>query len=350
MKEVENISNLEDVASDTLKILPEKQSQVIARRFAVGKKEPETLQKIGDDFGITRERVRQIQNEALIRLKSDHRVKKMLSPIYASLNDFLTDYGGLRHEEKLLKEYAVLHKDIKEIERIIGFIHLTLHLGDPFSRNKEDSEFWSHWYNLEKAIVISQKINRELSFWLKKIKKPVAEPDFFTKIKKDFNLDNQKIIFAYLEISKIIQKNNFNEWGLSGWEEISPKSVRSKAYIALKKKGTPLHFQEITKAINEFGFSPKTAKPQTVHNELIKDERFVLVGRGIYALKEWGYEPGTVKEIIESILKNSKKPISEDELVKKVLEQRKVKVNTIKINLHTHPKIKRVNEGLIFQM
>ena len=51
-----------------------------------------------------------------------------------------------------------------------------------------------------------------------------------------------------------------------------------------------MHFKEVAEAISKtFG---KKTHYATCHNELIKDSRFVLVGRGMYALAEWGYQAG----------------------------------------------------------
>ena len=56
----------------------------------------------------------------------------------------------------------------------------------------------------------------------------------------------------------------------------------------MRKHGSPMHFREATEAIAKtFG---KKVNDATCHNELIKDSRFVLVGRGLYALTEWGYK------------------------------------------------------------
>jgi len=115
--------------------------------------------------------------------------------------------------------------------------------------------------------------------------------------------------------------------------------------VVLAKHEKPLHFTEVAKAINKSGWSRRTAHPQTVHNELIKDNRFVLVGRGLYALKQWGYEPGTVKDVLVSVLKQSVRPMSKDEITKKVLEKRMVKENTILLNLQDKKKFKRAGEG-----
>ena len=148
-----------------------------------------------------------------------------------------------------------------------------------------------------------------------------------------------------LDIAKDIEKNNFGEIGLIDWPEISPQGVKDKAYLVLRKTNEPLHFTEITDLINKWGFAKRPAYVQTVHNELIKDPRFVLVGRGTYALADWGYESGTVEELIEKILKNSKKPLTKKEILDKVLAQRRVKPNTIVLNLQRSPKFAKLGDG-----
>ena len=140
-----------------------------------------------------------------------------------------------------------------------------------------------------------------------------------------------------LAVAKDIKQNVFGHWGLATWSDIKPRGTREKAYLVLKTNGQPLHFREIAKLIDEHGLHHKkrSSHPQTVHNELIKDKRFVLVGRGIYALSEWGYQKGTVKEVIEDILKKAKEPLTREEILQGVLKVRQVKKSTIVINLNT---------------
>ncbi|HCY61790.1 MAG TPA: RNA polymerase sigma factor RpoS [Oxalobacteraceae bacterium] len=54
---------------DWLGKLPDKQRIVILRRFGLDNDDPATLEELADEMGVTRERVRQIQQEALIKLK-----------------------------------------------------------------------------------------------------------------------------------------------------------------------------------------------------------------------------------------------------------------------------------------
>ncbi|KKK99668.1 hypothetical protein LCGC14_2630410, partial [marine sediment metagenome] len=155
---------------------------------------------------------------------------------------------------------------------------------------------------------------------LKKIKKPLPVKKLKTSLR-------EKALTALLMASKKIQQNEDGLYGLSTWAEINPRGIKDKAYLVFKKTNKPLHFREVTKLI-------ENSHVQTVHNELIKDSRFVLVGRGTYALSEWGYYPGQVKDVILNILKEAKRPLAKNEILKEVLRQRIVKENTILLNLN----------------
>jgi hypothetical protein len=133
-----------------------------------------------------------------------------------------------------------------------------------------------------------------------------------------------------------------DRWGLTKWPTVNPKNIRDKIYVILQDTGKPMHFSDIAKAIKKSDFKRKDVTTQAIHNELIKDARFVLIGRGIYALKEWGYDKGTVADIITDILKKEGGPLHRDEIVKRVLKHRQVKETTILLNLQGKPQFKRV--------
>jgi hypothetical protein len=103
-----------------------------------------------------------------------------------------------------------------------------------------------------------------------------------------------------------------------------------------------MHFREVAEAIKElFGHEAHVA---TTHNELIKDPRFVLVGRGLYALSEWGYSTGVVKDVLRQILETDG-PLSREEIIDKVRKERYVKDNTILVNLQDVNLFKRLANG-----
>ena len=156
---------------------------------------------------------------------------------------------------------------------------------------------------------------------------------------------------SYLEVSKRIQANKEGKLGLIDWPEIKPRSVKDRAFLVFKKHQKPLHFREITLLIDQLDTTEirdKKTHPQTVHNELIKDVRFVLVGRGMYALGEWGYKPGTIADVITNVLKEKPHLASKDEIVNEVLAQRMVKKNTILIKLSNKKYFQRNAEGKYF--
>ena len=82
---------------------------------------------------------------------------------------------------------------------------------------------------------------------------------------------------------------------------------------------------------------------QAVHNELIKDKRFILVGRGIYALNTWGYKKGTVAEVVQQILAENGEPMTKEEIIKAVLRDRQVKETTILLALQNRKVFKRLD-------
>ena len=113
-----------------------------------------------------------------------------------------------------------------------------------------------------------------------------------------------------------------------------------------------MHFTEVATLIDKLAYNLPNKKtyPQTVHNELIKDGRFVLVGRGTYALAEWGYVPGTIKDIITKVLNEKNMPIHKDEIVEKVLAQRLVAKNTVLMNLNNKKNFEKdANENYFFK-
>ncbi len=132
--------------------------------------------------------------------------------------------------------------------------------------------------------------------------------------------------------------------GLEKWKILNPATLKDKAIYVLKKNKEPLHFLDIAKAITEkFGEPVKTS---TIHNELIRNSEFILIGRGIYVLKEWGYKDGTVLDVILEIFKKVNTPLSTEEITNRVLKVRQVKITTIYMNLQNKKHIERVGRNL----
>lgn len=320
--------NLSQVSQKLVETLPERQRNVLVRRFNLlpSKKErgKETLESIGKDYGITRERVRQIERDGILRLKSKVKEYKQ---IFQSFTRYVKKIGGLKREDILLEDLG--GKDFKDE------VYFLLHLAQNFERISETEDLHTFWSTdkkySEKAFSVIETVEKKLN----EIGKPRSLKELMglTGIS-----ENPKFISSYLEISKKVQQNKKGYWGMRDWPEINPRGVKDKAYLVLKETQKPLHFNEVAGLIEQ-------ALPQTVHNELIKDPRFVLVGRGIYALREWGYERGYVKDVISKVLKESQRPLSKEEILDQVLKQRLVKSNTVILNLSNKKYFSKTSDG-----
>jgi len=374
--------NYIQICSKILKTLSPRQKEVILRRFALsalafpgkGGAKRETLESIGKDLGITRERVRQIERDGFLRLKPE--IKKY-QKIFNYFKDCLKKTGNLRKEESLLLELAGRRLQSEEDkssslsteasaevekkessstspslrESSMNEVYFLLTLGEDFERFGETKDFYSLWTIDQKSWNLAQKIINAAYEKFKKVGKPLKleelvkskflSPEIltsYTELPKGTK-GEKRFISSILEISKKIQRNAENFWGLKDWPEINPKRIKDKAYLVFKKEQKPLHFTQVANLIG-------LALPQTVHNELIKDSKFVLVGRGIYALKEWGYEEGVVKDVILNILKTAGRPLKKEEILEKTLKQRLVKENTVLLNLSNKKYFLRNSEGL----
>ena len=71
------LENLSKVTRTSLDILEPREKLILRKRFGIGEYSEHTLEQISRELGITRERVRQLQNRALERLR-DYSIAKRL--------------------------------------------------------------------------------------------------------------------------------------------------------------------------------------------------------------------------------------------------------------------------------
>lgn len=319
--------------------VPERARDVLVRRFGLGANaERETLEAIGDRSGITRERVRQIEAAGLEAVRGSKAFKDADGAL-EELRKHVESMGVLVPEEELL---AGLGKDEKTRNRF----RFLLVAGSAFFRERETDDFYARWHVDHET---AKKIHDALSKLYAGLKDDEVLPegqmlDKFIEGLKGVNdaYKNEEVLKRWLSLSKGIGKNPLAEWGKTTAPAIRTKGVRDYAYLAIKRKGTPMHFSEVSKTIGTM-FSKK-AHIATTHNELIKDPRFVLVGRGLYALAEWGYQPGVVRDVIREVLAEQG-PLNKDEVIKHVKKARFVKDNTILVNLNDSKYFKRLKDG-----
>ncbi len=332
--------NPKQVVKRLLSSLPERAQDVIVSRFGFNKEGKEmTLEAIGKKYGITRERVRQIENYAVSHIRKADTYEKE-GPVFDELKNTINKMGGVISEDDLLN---YLGKDTLTKK----YIHFLLVVGDDFDKVKENIEFKHHWHINSK---LSEKIHEAIQKLYSKLGDDEIVPEseiissFLEHLKEVSDEYKQdEILTRWLSISKNISKNPLGEWGKSKSSNIKTKGIRDYAYLILRRHGSPIHFREVAKLISEV-FNKK-AHTATTHNELIKDSRFVLVGRGLYALKEWGYSTGVVRDVILEILKKEG-PLTKDKIMEKVLKERYVKTNTVMVNLQNPKYFKKNKQGM----
>ena len=313
--------------------------EVVVNRFGLTDDgQRKTLESIGQKYGITRERVRQIENTAITLIKKSESFKNE-KDIFEELKKIIHGLGSIISERDLMN---YLSKD----KVTQNHINLYLTLGDSFTHRKEDDNFKNSWsVDSEMADEIRASLKR--LFESLSDEQLVTESDLISRFLDEIKqiseqYKNDEIAKRWLSLSKKISKNPLGEWGKSTSSSIKTRGVKDYAFLMMKKHGSPMHFKEVAKAVAET--FDKNCHVATCHNELIKDPRFVLVGRGIYALSEWGYKKGVVRDVIKELIKKNG-PLTKDEIVDQVMKERYLKKNTILVNLQNSKYFKKNKES-----
>ncbi len=307
--------------------LPERSRKVLVDRYGLSPKgERRTLDAIGKEYGITRERIRQIENHSISVVRESESYAAQMAAL-EDLKRALHTLGGIVAEETILAHVPKSESDHNHVVFLLT-------VGHHFTERREDPNFKSRWHVDEQ---LAEAVERSLAALYESIEASKLTPEeefieLFAKHLKEQGVKNRppEVLVRWLSISKRIGKNPLGEWGRMESPHVRIKNTRDFAYLTLKRHGSPMHFTEVAKGIENL--FTREAHPATTHNELIKDNRFVLVGRGLYALKEWGYEPGVVRDVIRGILSRDG-ALTREEIVERVKRERYVKDATIAVNL-----------------
>lgn len=333
------------IVGKILEKLKERDREILARRYGLSGFPEQTLEAIGKDLKLTRERVRQIEKTLLKQLQGTVKEHEDVSHTHELLHSMLSEHGGIMAEVELLERLGVSAIEeanavrfllllLEQVENIRGHEHIK----DAWAAMRFDPELFNAFVATSKEV-------------LEQAARPHGAERFLAAFKDtDFYKEHQeelpdKIVLNFLATAKAISKNAFHEYGLSHWRDITPRDVGDKAYLVLKHHNQPEHYTHITELINKHHPGSRKAYKETVHNELIKDKRFILVGRGIYALAEWGYKPGVVADVIAEVLKEAGSPLTRDEIIAQVLKRRMVKKNTILVGLSNRKRFTKVGKN-----
>lgn len=372
--------NLAEIISHLLSNLNPREQDVLRRRYGLAGSEKETLESIGRAHKLTRERIRQIENVSVNKIKKNQSSEKLLSKLQKTVGDLLSEHGGVIDKAYLFK---ILHQLAKlqnvNSESAEYYNHLSFLTSRIINDNLEelnDQELFNDLVKLkEQGIEHLAEVATEALNKISEAKLMVATDDLIDLILKSStyqkhvdkfqapgNLDfsNQmkealpdysdkvwgnRVVYGLIKSIKKLDQNKFGNWGHTAWREVLPKTVNDKIYLVLKNHGKPMYYGDIAKRITELGFDAKNVNTATTHNELILDDKYVLVGRGMYGLKEWGYQDGTVADVVEAVLKAAARPMAKDELTEAVMKQRLVKQTTVNLALMNKNRFAKNSEG-----
>jgi len=338
-------TNIENLFTEVLSSLSEKEKTVIERRIWLNG-EKETLQNIGNSFkpSITRERVRQIEDAGI---KKVGRIIKAteLANVQELAKEFITHHGGVITREKLVA--AIINN--MELSTDINAHILEVIIQSDFDIVKSKPRLGTESYFTLPSInrKTIDAVHKEALKILKRKKDVMERKELYSQIAENIESEVGKVwsvfIDSVLDIFEDIVKGEEVLIGLTRWKILNPKTLKDKAIYVMKKEMVPMHFIDISNKISEY--LGETVKINTIHNELIRNEEFILIGRGIYALKEWGFKPGTVLDVILDILGKNGGPMTTEDIIKKVLKVRNVKKTTIYMNLQNKKAIERVGRN-----
>ena len=374
--------NAPEILNNLFSELNERERDILTRRFGLRGKEKETLENIGGAHKLTRERIRQIEIAAIKKLRDLENLENYISGLKKIIIQLLEEHGGFAERNYLLDILVNFSADgnrASEEEKNVHKSYLDFLISKLLREEFEeigDSEIFKNSVKFKhQTLEHLEKLARELVGKIQEAKKVFTtaelislarESESFKNNKDKFDTSNNidisghlgnitpeeaeiininKALYSILRAHKHVEQNKFGQWGLRDWREISPKTINDKIYLVLKKEGRPMHFVEIAEKINATGFDDKRANAATVHNELILDEKYILVGRGLYGLKEWGYKSGTVADIIAEILESAPASMGKDEITEKVMDQRMVKKATIVLALMNKEKFEKTADG-----
>ncbi len=336
----------EDIVGGILGVIDrDREREIISRRFGLYERK-ETLEQIGELLSITRERVRQLEKAVVARLKASAEAGELphIADFETAVAAVLTNHGGLMRVASLTEKLNIPESRIEQAR--VAFISqlcpalIVIEEDDNHYLSVGTSSVFNGTGPSQAPTGSTAAVKARISEIVATVK-ALGEPSTIEAVAEKAKVSDVKQAESLAKSSKQLATLH-GLWGLVKWPVVNPKNIRDKIYVILKEHGKHMHFNDIAKAIKDSSFKRKDVTTQAIHNELIKDKRFVLVGRGIYALKEWGYEKGTVADIISEILRKEGAALHRDEIVKRVLKSRYVKETTILLNLQGKSQFKRV--------
>lgn len=332
--------DFQTLMNQLLSLLSDKEQDVIRRRFSLNNSPKETLDRIGQSFSITRERVRQIESVALKKLSRvslDPSMRKLHMLAYT----ILIDHGRVMSEDALVTEML---KGLDEKHPIdTNTLKLAIRVSDKLVKQEKNQFYRAFWRTNDLTLLMVKNCIKQIQVVLRNHKEVLTTQEIAEKCGHPIT---EQMVKSLLGIDFSFKHVKDDTWGLTTWRHINPRSIKDRIMISLRNNDAPLHFAEVANRVLEDFKGKKSVTRQAIHNELIRHEDFVLVGRGLYGLREWGMSSGTVCDVIKEVLLESEGPMKRQEIIDAVLQKREIRLGTISLNLQKYPFFRRVGRAV----
>lgn len=333
-----------------LSLLSERQRNVIADRYGLWDGIAETLQDIGGKLGVSRERIRQIEEKGLQRLRRVFGHGVIKDYVLAKIREYLTRGGpesfSVLSEDEIANAFA---DDCSSEEATLGLSLL---------RDVNVGLFTSQLVEAEPGVYsIDLGIAREYAALLKLIERsleecdePLSEQQIAHKIADGPGVpkrEHQSLVKRLLEVSPSLVRLPNDTVALAKWKGFNRRNASSVAEATLLRLAKPAHFREITKKSHTLFPEAGELNERTIHNAIIQTPKtFVWVKNGTYGLSAWGIKkPPFIKDRLIELLSTTQYPLPYWHLRDKVLEVCNCKEPSVRMTLDLNPRLFKKFEG-----
>ncbi|MDD2537212.1 MAG: sigma factor-like helix-turn-helix DNA-binding protein [Candidatus Absconditabacteria bacterium] len=339
-------TNLKDV----LIYCKPKERLVLMKKFGLGGEKGIPLQRIGQQYNLTRERIRQIETQALMRFRRLIVGNETYMNVLSEAKKILDAHGGLLAEDVLVSK--LINRNLFKFSK--SELRLILISDFDVTYLKRNKYLYKAFYIEPLYEDLLTKMTLFVNDYFEKRNGSQDIYEFIAVLKDTFLKEYKEVTYLrndlfYINFFAIVRGLSMfdGKVGFDTFTDVNPKTMKLKVYYTMKRLNKPIHYQELPAHIIGW-FPEKSVKINTIHNELVKNnDIFVNLGLGRYGLKEWGYEGGLVKDILVRIFEKNDRPMTVKELCKEVLKEKMVSPNTVMLNLQKYKDMfERIDKGV----
>lgn len=336
--------------SQMLSVLPERERNILADRYGLWDGIAETLQDIGDKLALTRERIRQIEEKGLKRIRrlhNDGTIRSFIADrIRTQLESDPQGTCGIVSEEEALGALAA-EDTIEEAGLAIEFFNDVDGAGENLLEQSLVPVESGVYAATKRAANDYREVLRLVELSLQHQEKPLSETSLFDEVRiragRDLTSGEVRIASRILSISPKVTYLPKGTLALSEWKEFQKRDAPSVAEATLRLLGRPAHFREIAEKAGAIFGRTGLAGAATIHNALVtKRKSFVWVKPGTYGLVAWGLKRAPfIKDRLIEVLSETRYPLAYWHLKEKVLEVCNCKEDSVRMTLDLNPALFR---------